>query len=102
MQVQVLESNNGIMYRVQMGDTLENVAKKLGVEREYICRFNNLSSEILEAGDMLFLPQKNIKVHIVAPLDTIPKIAQKYGISEQEIIQKNNVSTLFIGQKLYL
>ena len=102
MQVQVLDSNSGVMYRVQKGDTLERIAKKLGVEKEYILRFNNISNEIVEAGDMLFLPRKNIRVHIVAPLDTLPKIAQKYGISEQEIIKKNNISTLFIGQKLYL
>ena len=102
MQVQVLDSNNGVIYKVQKDDTLERIAKKLGVEKEYILRFNNIPSEIVETGDILFLPRKNIRVHIVAPLDTLPKIAQKYGISEQEIIKKNSISTLFIGQKLYL
>lgn len=102
MQVQILDDVFGVMYRVQRGDNLDIVSKKLGVEKNYLLQYNTIPTQKIEEGDMIYLPRKNIKVHVVAPLDTLPKIAQKYGISEQEIIRKNNISTLFIGQKLYL
>lgn len=102
MQIQILDSEYGIMYKVQKDDNLDKIAKKLGVEKDYILRYNSIQTQALEQGDMLFLPRKNIKVHIVAPLDTLSKIAKKYNITEQEIMSKNKINTLFIGQKLYL
>lgn len=100
--IKILNEKSATFYTVQQNDTLDKVCKIYGVEKSLIEKYNNIQNSVLESGDVLFIPCQNVRCHIVAPLDTLTKIAQKYNVSEQEIINKNNVSTLFIGQKLYL
>ncbi len=91
-----------IVYRVQSRETLDHIAKKLNVPKDYIKKYNNFYESSLDEGDMLYLPHKISKMHIVAPMETLDSIAKKYGITKKEILSKNNIVELFVGEKLFL
>lgn len=91
-----------ILFRVRKGDTLDDIAQIFDVTKEYILMHNNIENECLEEGSVIFLPQSNVKIHVVQPLENIESIAQKYGISQQKLRQFNNVDSVFIGQKILI
>lgn len=89
-------------YRVQANETLSNITDKLSVSKEIIKKYNSFDENNLEEGDVLLIPKKISKIHIVAPMETLDSIAQKYGISKEKILSKNKIEVLFVGEKLFL
>ena len=92
----------GVLYRVQSGETLESICKKLKVDENYICSFNDFDKNRIEHGDVLFVPKTKCICHIVKPTETLSSIAKQYNISVEELKQKNNIEVLFVGQKLFI
>ena len=92
----------GGLYRVQSGETLESICKKLKVNENYICALNQIDKEQIEKGDVLFISKTNYVYHIVKPMETLFSIAKQYNTSVEELKQKNNIEVLFVGQKLFI
>lgn len=55
-QTLTIPSMDGLPYTIRSGDSLKGIAQKYGVKMEEILDVNELSSDILHAGDKLFIP----------------------------------------------
>lgn len=96
-------------YIVQKGDSLWSIAKKYNITVEELKSFNNLTSNLLNVGQVLKIPKnqeipENYTIYTVQKGDTLYKIANEYGLNVDELITYNNLSStnLSIGQKLLI
>lgn len=94
-------------YVVKKGDTLWSIARTLGVTVTDLKSFNNLTSNALSIGQILYIPKEDDEtteeeVYTVKSGDTLYSIASKYGLSVSELKSLNNLinNNLSIGQKL--
>jgi len=104
-------------YKVQQGDTLVGIARKIGVTPGALKAANRMKGS-LKANQTLIIPSPKIKkvskskpsplprgeVYVVKKKDTLAGIARKTGISVAELKEINRLpgSALKIGQKLSL
>jgi LysM repeat protein len=100
-------------YEVKKGDTLGKIAIGLNVSTRELKRANNLSSDLIQVGQILTIPagantniaaSSHIAMHtyIVVKGDTLGKIAQRHAISIRELKAANNLSRdlILVGQNL--
>ena len=93
-------------YVVVKGDSLWKIANKFGVTVDSLKKANNLTTNLLNIGDVLFIPadssSNNDFSYVVKPGDTLYKIANLYKISVNELKAINNLSSnvINIGQVL--
>ncbi|MEH7380209.1 LysM peptidoglycan-binding domain-containing protein [Bacillus sp. JJ1533] len=97
-------------YQVVSGDTLYSIATHNGTTVDGIKKANNLSSDFLQLGQTLTIPnggtstqiQSDDNTHQVRPGDTLYTIAKRNGISVDAIKNANNLSSnlLEVGQEL--
>jgi len=100
------ESTNNY-YKVKSGDTLWSIARKNGISVDELKKANNLTSNSLSIGQLLYIPQEETEtieteVYTVKKGDTLYGIAQKFNLSVDELKKLNGLTnnTLSIGQKL--
>ena len=111
---------NYINYTVKKGDTLYSIAKDNGITIDTIIKDNNLSSNILNIGQILRIRNNNVVedecydtdynipsnniIYTVKKGDSLYSIAKKYNTGIDNIKRKNNLTSnlLSIGQKLYI
>lgn len=99
-------SSNDEYYTVVKGDSLYSIAKKFGTNVDNLKKLNNLSSNLINVGDLIKISEgKSVNTgdtYIVASGDTLYSIARKYGLSVDELKKLNNLSSnnLSIGQSL--
>lgn len=100
-QEEVLEE-----YEVQKGDTLYSIGKRFNVSVDELKRLNNLTTNLLEVGQILKLKEKNIpnEYYIVQKGDTLYSISKNNNVSIEDLIKANNLTNniLTIGQELYI
>lgn len=98
-------------YTVQMGDSLYSIAQKFNTTVNELIALNDLTSNVLQIGDVLKIPSSNGKnenttgsTYKVVSGDSLYSIAQKFGTTVDELKSLNNLSsnTLSIGQVLVL
>ena len=93
-------------YTVQSGDSLWSISKKFGLSVDELKLANNLSSNLLNIGQNLFIPNKETNVttseYVVKNGDTLYGIARKFGTTVDNLKSINNLATdsLAIGQIL--
>lgn len=93
-----------IVYTIQDGDTIGQLARDFGVSRDTIRWINNLPSNTLRTGQNLIIPPGNGYVHLSREGDTVDSIARKYSIPANEITKNNThiSGTLQVGSLVYL
>jgi peptidoglycan endopeptidase LytF len=111
-------------YVVQAGDSMWRVSQKVGVGVNELKSINNLDSNILRIGQMLYLEEKpevasqaapiqnsqpnqaaaKIIYHTVVSGDSLYRIAMAYNVGVQEIKESNGLSSnaLSLGQRLII
>lgn len=101
----VVDSEN--YYQVKSGDTLWSIARKNGVTVTELKEANNLTSNALSIGQLLYIPKEETEiieteVYTVKSGDTLYGIASKYNLTVDELKKLNNLTSnnLSIGQKL--
>lgn len=93
-------------YTVVKGDTLSKIANEFNTTVEELKRLNNLTSDLLQIGQVLFVPTTTItpiyETYIVQKGDTLYGIARKYDITVDKLKNINNITSnnLYIGQQL--
>lgn len=106
---------SNITYVVQKGDSLYSIASKYNTTIEDIKRLNNLNTNILNIGDNLKIPTKEVidiepdtgaptNTYTVQYGDTLYSIANNNNISTNDLIDLNNLTDyqLYVGQILKL
>ncbi|MGN1323902.1 MAG: LysM peptidoglycan-binding domain-containing protein [Bacilli bacterium] len=97
-------------YIVKSGDSLYSIARKFNTTVDELKRLNNLSSNLLNIGQVLRLPTgkptqvvpSDTDTYIVKSGDSLYKIANAYNTTVDELKSLNNLSSniLSIGQVL--
>lgn len=104
-----LDEKEGITYVVQSGDSLWKIASKYNLTVDEIKTANNLTSNLLNIGDVLFIPfkqdlpvEESFVSYTVQSGDSLYSIAKKFGVTVDEIKSLNNMGSnlLSIGQIL--
>ncbi len=95
-------SVNSNTYVVKKGDTLWDIANEYNTTVSELKSLNNLSTNVLQIGQVLKLPTKSYGTYTVRKGDSLWKIAQEYNTSVSELMKLNNLnsSTLQIGTSL--
>ena len=106
-QGQTISSDLGYnTYTVKKGDSLWSIANRYGTTVANLKQLNNLTSNILNSGQVLRLPEANTNqnVYVVKKGDSLWNIANKYGTTVANLKQLNNLTSnnLSIGQQLFL
>ena len=98
-------------YIVQKGDSLWKIANSYNISVDDIKKANNLTSNLLNIGQVLYIPKKdssdkssNENIYTVQKGDTLYSIAIKNGTTVDKIKALNNLNTnvLSVGQKLII
>ena len=100
-----LPSSGEINYVVQKGDNLYTIANKYDITIDDIKKLNNLSTNILQIGQVLKIPgSTNYNTYIVKKGDNLWDIANKYGTTVKKLMTINNLDTtlLKIGQSIII
>ncbi|MGE5549867.1 MAG: LysM peptidoglycan-binding domain-containing protein [Bacteroidota bacterium] len=96
----------GTDYTVQPGDTLFLLARRFGTTEAAIKAANNLTSDAIEAGQVLFIPGPTTggppSTYTVLPGDSLFTIAQTFGTTVSALMAENNLTSeeIFPGQVL--
>ena len=81
-----------IAYEVEVGDTISEIAAKLGVRQNTIYQNNNwLEPKKLKAGMVLKIPVTDGLVHVVADGETLTSIAKKYNVTLERMLTQNEL-----------
>ena len=94
-----------IIYTVQTGDTLTEIADRYNVSRTELIEANQLNyPDRLVVGQALVIPSSSADTHTVLRGETLFLIAEKYGVTVDELMEANpeiaNPSAIYIGQNI--
>jgi surface antigen len=89
-------------YVTLAGDTVTSVATKFGVTSDSVRWSNNLASNSVNAGQVLYIPPVTGIVHVVAVGDTPETLAAKFKVSADSIIVSNDaeLTGLKVGERI--
>jgi len=92
------------VYIVQPGDSLYSIARKLGIAVAELRAYNNLTSDILQIGQVLLVPtpQEETNIYTVQSGDSLWSIAKKFNVSVDDLKSENNLTSnlISVGQVL--
>ncbi|MFW6308616.1 MAG: LysM peptidoglycan-binding domain-containing protein [bacterium] len=108
-----LAGDSVLLYIVKKGDSLYRIANKFAVNISELESENNLTSDMLEIGQKLYIPVSNLEkielperknklVYTVERKDSLYTISRETGVSINAIREENNLDSdiLQVGQKL--
>ena len=93
-----------VVYEVMPGDTLYSIANRYNTKVDSIKSFNNLTSNLLNIGQILQIPLNSntflYQIYEIKPGDTLYSIAKKYNTTVSDIVALNDdlSSFLRVGQ----
>jgi LysM repeat protein len=79
------------LYRVETGDTLDNVASRLGLHSTTLAWANPNVEAQPKPGSLLLVPSADGVVHSVQPGETPDTIARSYGVTIPDLLEFNGL-----------
>ena len=93
-------------HKVKSGDSLDAIARSMGVDRKELAELNGLKSPYpLNLGQVIKGPRSDAKAYVVGQGDTLFSIAQRFSVTAKALASANDVSVgrgLNPGRKLIL
>ena len=93
-------------HRVKSGDSLDAIARSMGVDRKELAELNGLKSPYpLRLGQVIKGPRSDAKAYVVGQGDTLFSIAQRFSVTAKALAAANDISIgrgLSAGRKLIL
>lgn len=107
----VLGGQSFYYYEIQAGESIYDIASKLGITKDEIIRNNPVAADGVETGMKLYFPATDgastaavttDQTHTVAQGETLYGLAKRYGVTVDELINANPGSEngIKVGQKL--
>lgn len=82
------ERTTVIEYVVQPGDSVSQIANRLGVSTETVIWANQIDDpNLIRPGDVLRIPPITGVLHTVEPGDTLAQLASRYGTSVEAVLE---------------
>ncbi|MGL5015081.1 MAG: glucosaminidase domain-containing protein [Bacteroidales bacterium] len=90
--------NQGLLYvEAKRGETIEQVAKEIGISRKRLCKYNELpSGYTFDGGEIIYLEKKMKRsksldfYHTLGAGESIYFVSQKYGITLKSLYKLND------------
>ncbi len=98
-------NENDIKHVVTKNETLYSIAKKYGATVDDIIEYNNLSTNVLQLGQILYIPNTSEYInYYVQPNDSLYSISRRFNTTIDAIKKLNNLTsdTLYINQLLLI
>lgn len=98
------------IYQVMEGETLEDVANKVGITMDELISINGISNGMVKPLDYVVIPNRNnenmyFKRYTISKGDTIYSIARRYGINPSDLLRLNglnNEDTIYPGDVIFV
>ena len=98
-------NENDIKHVVTKNETLYSIAQKYGTTVDDIMEYNNLSTNVLQLGQILYIPNTSKYInYYVQPNDSLYSISRKFNTTIDAIKKLNNLTSdiLYINQLLLI
>jgi len=89
-----------IIYRVEDGDTLQDIARRFNTSVSVITSDNRIFP--IFPGQRLLIRRLSGIRHTVKPFETLVGIAARYKVSPEKITAVNEISRIHVGQQLII
>ena len=86
-------------YLVSDGETISDIANKLGIDVNEIVKYNDITKLMLEENQTINIPYEYGKYEIVAT-DSLDSILRKFNLTAEELIKLNSDEWLKIGNMI--
>lgn len=98
------------IYQVMEGETLEDVANKVGISMDELISINGISNGMVKPLDYVVIPNRNnenmyFKRYTISKGDTIYSIARRYGVNHSDLLRLNglnNEDTIYPGDVIFV
>lgn len=98
-----LAYSEGLVHRVQAGESLNAIAQRYGISAQTIRWANKIDGAVQPGQELVILPVDGV-LHTVTRGQTIGRIAELYGVSAQDIVRQNKIRSGYIvaGEQLII
>ncbi len=83
------------IYQVQVGDTLDTIAQKIGTTKQILLTINGLTDTNLTPGNYIVIPMNvnlPFSTYTVKKGDNIYEIARRYGVDYETLLEINGLN----------
>lgn len=83
------------IYQIQVGDTLDTIANKVGTTKQVLLTINGITDTNLVPGNYIVIPMNvnlPFSTYLVKKGDNVYEIARRYGVDYETLLQINGLN----------
>ena len=83
------------IYQIQVGDTLDTIANKVGTTKQILLTINGINDTNLVPGNYIVIPMNvnlPFSTYLVKKGDNVYDIARRYGVDYETLLQINGLN----------
>lgn len=86
-------------YIVEFNDTLEKIAKKLGIRLDLLTKYNDVTKLVLAENQVIKIP-RHYNLYTITEEDTLESILKRYNMTLEELVKANLDTWLAVGSTI--